>query len=157
MPLALKASIEPKKGMQVIKSGLITGVTEGIITDVGVSVTHEEEGKEYPFRNQIEIEIEADGGDSGSLVLDSENLFPVGLLFSGNREKGVAYANPLSEVEKKFPIAGYFCPMAPPKNASENDWNIIAIASDGPILYYMPEPSKAMYIWDYYRKLGINK
>lgn len=157
MPLALKASIKPEIGMRVIKSGLGTGVTKGEIVNVGVSVTIEEEGKTYPFVDQIEMKIEADEADSGAMVLDEKNLFPVGLLFSGNHDKRIAYANPLGRIEKEFPIAGYYCTIAPPKNASEDDWNIIATTTDAPIMYYMPEPGKIMYIWDYYRAIGLTK
>jgi hypothetical protein len=92
----------------VFKIGRTSGLTWGRISafeldpieiDLGTGI--------FAFENQIEIEGTASapfskGGDSGSLIVDSE-LGAVGLLFAGSTSggsngKGLTYANPIDTV-----------------------------------------------------------
>jgi hypothetical protein len=92
----------------VAKVGRTTGTTRGKITafDLDNVVVGYDLG-DLRFDNQIEIEgagakAFSDGGDSGSLIVNSERQ-GVALLFAGTDEggtngKGVTYANPLNAV-----------------------------------------------------------
>ncbi len=95
--------------MDVRKLGRTTGLTNGRISavaldDVGVDM----ETGIAVFDNQIEIESTREGkpfclgGDSGSLIVDSDNL-AAALLFAGSDEGGawdlgLTFANPIGAV-----------------------------------------------------------
>jgi hypothetical protein len=92
------------RGMRIWKSGRTTGVTTGLVEDVDADV----DVGGYPdgvreFRDQIIAATEDDtpivrGGDSGSLVVDGNEL-AVGLLFGGERKSGsYLIANHISAV-----------------------------------------------------------
>lgn len=95
--------IAPSLGMTVGKSGRTTGLTQGRITQIGVSVNvNFGGGRVALFRNQIAIRsVNANpfsaGGDSGSLIWHwATGMRPVGLLFAGGG--GTTFANPISAV-----------------------------------------------------------
>ena len=104
------------RGRLVRKYGAKTLHTIGIIQaiDVFVTVTYNVDGQEHEamFDGQISIEgVDlspfSKGGDSGSLIVDSEWLKPVGLLFAGgSNEKGkkVTYANPIELVLEHYDV-----------------------------------------------------
>lgn len=90
-------------GMIVGKSGRTTGLTQGRVTQVGVSVNvNFGGGRVALFRNQIAIQsVNANtfsaGGDSGSLIWQwAGGVRPVGLLFAGGG--GTTFANPIGSV-----------------------------------------------------------
>lgn len=72
------------EGMTVRKSGRTSGVTSGDVSATGVTVkvdlSNEESGW---FSDQVVADLLCKPGDSGSLVVDSENNV-VGLLFAGS-------------------------------------------------------------------------
>jgi hypothetical protein len=71
-------------GMKIQKSGRTTGLTQGEITQVDVSVNVQYgEGKIAQFDDQIMAGAMSAGGDSGSAVL-TENDEVCGLLFAGS-------------------------------------------------------------------------
>ena len=87
-------------GMVVGKSGRTTGLTQGRVTQIGVSVNvNYGLGRVALFRNQIAIQsVNANpfsaGGDSGSLIWQwATGVRPVGLLFAGGG--GTTFANPI--------------------------------------------------------------
>ena len=97
--------------MRVAKSGRTTGLTCGGVTalDLDVSVDYFSdcaETRPYTtkvFTNQVGIAGDrlSDAGDSGSLVVDTANAEPVGLLFAGGTDVagvGQGVANPAPEV-----------------------------------------------------------
>jgi len=92
------ASIEP--GERVRKVGRTTGLTTGVVSCIGtVRANYRPLGfGETPtlFVNQILAEISCGYGDSGSLLVDSENR-AAGLLFGGSRD-GKTWFNPFDVV-----------------------------------------------------------
>ncbi|MBP1759272.1 MAG: hypothetical protein H6Q63_189 [Firmicutes bacterium] len=74
----------PELGMSVTKSGRTTAVTVGQIRVINVTVdVNYGQGRVLRFENQILTTRMSEGGDSGSLVLNENNL-AVGLLFAGS-------------------------------------------------------------------------
>jgi hypothetical protein len=94
------APLAASLGMVVGKSGRTTGLTQGRVTQIGVSVNvNYGAGRVALFRNQIAIQsVNANpfsaGGDSGSLIWQwATGVRPVGLLFAGGG--GTTFANPI--------------------------------------------------------------
>ncbi|MDI7246229.1 MAG: hypothetical protein QME92_01975 [Bacillota bacterium] len=86
----LLGTAEPELGMPVRKSGRTTGVTAGEITSVDTTVSVVYSGNTTAtFKDQIMTGVMADGGDSGSVLVD-ENMRAVGLLFAGS-DKSTLY------------------------------------------------------------------
>lgn len=90
-------------GLNVGKSGRTTGLTQGRVTQIGVSVNvNFGGGRVALFRNQIAIQSVnrnpfSAGGDSGSLIWHwAADRRPVGLLFAGGG--GTTFANPIGNV-----------------------------------------------------------
>lgn len=76
--------VAPALGMNVIKSGRTSDVTNGQIRVMNVTAdVNYGQGRVLRFENQIFTTPMSQGGDSGSLVLDENNL-AVGLLFAGS-------------------------------------------------------------------------
>jgi hypothetical protein len=96
------------EGTEVAKVGRTTGLTRGRVTAFEMdNVIVSYDIGDLTFNNQIEIEGAAEdafsaGGDSGSVIVDSE-LKAVALLFAGGDQggtngKGLTYANPIQTV-----------------------------------------------------------
>jgi len=70
---------KPEVGLQVIKSGRTTGVSSGVITDISATfaVRYSKNRMAY-FTDQIVTTKISEGGDSGSLVMDTRG-YAVGL------------------------------------------------------------------------------
>jgi hypothetical protein len=80
---------EPQVGMLVQKSGRSSGLTEGEITAMSVSLRVELDEEEYGwFSHQIVSDCVVNPGDSGSLVLNKESK-AVGLVFAGSDQYSV--------------------------------------------------------------------
>jgi hypothetical protein len=97
--------------LRVAKSGRTTGLTCGAISamDVDISVdyyTDCAESRRYltkNFTNQIAVSGNhlSDAGDSGSMLVDTDNAEPVGLFFAGGTDAlgvGQGLANPVGDV-----------------------------------------------------------
>jgi hypothetical protein len=85
----------PRLGMPVIKSGRTSALTQGIITQLDVTVDVQYNSRIARFVDQIMVTPLSQPGDSGSLVLDYERR-AVGLLFSGSAH--VSVVNPIEAV-----------------------------------------------------------
>lgn len=86
----------PELGMNVKKSGRTTGVTTGSIKVLNVTAdVNYGGGRILRFENQIYTTKLSEGGDSGSLVLDENNM-AVGLLFAGSDQGTLV--NPIQTV-----------------------------------------------------------
>jgi hypothetical protein len=79
-------------GMRVIKSGAVTGITIGVVTDVTTDLITIDRSPEQP-----DTEVLSDRGDSGAVWLDVQTGDAIGLHFSG-RDNDRAYARPLESV-----------------------------------------------------------
>jgi hypothetical protein len=101
-------------GMLVKKLGRTTGLTSGKVSAIEVdNVVVDYDLGSLSFDNQVEIESVGNssfsaGGDSGSLILDEENL-GCALLFAGSErggpnDRGLTYANPITTVLKRLAI-----------------------------------------------------
>lgn len=97
------APLAASLGLIVGKSGRTTGLTQGRVTQIGVSVNvNYGGGRVALFRNQIAVQsVNASpfsaGGDSGSLIWHwATGVRPVGLLFAGGG--GTTFANPIGAV-----------------------------------------------------------
>jgi hypothetical protein len=88
---------EVTPGMQVKKSGRTSGLTQGKIVAVKVTlnVSMGHGNDVVQFQNQVMAELKSGPGDSGSLVVDLEN-HAVGLLFAGSNDHTVC--NPIASV-----------------------------------------------------------
>lgn len=91
------AAVSAEVGMLVKKTGRTTHFTTGQVRVVKATVNvGYGGGKVARFCNQIITTDMSDGGDSGSLVLDTENR-PVGLLFAGSSTATIL--NPIAAVQ----------------------------------------------------------
>jgi hypothetical protein len=93
--------VEP--GMKVKKSGRTSGVTEGKVTAIKVTLNISMGGGSdiVRFHDQIMTEMKSMAGDSGSLVLSEDN-YAIGLLFAGSNDYTVL--NPIGVVLDKLGV-----------------------------------------------------
>lgn len=99
----VSGTAEAEIGMDVRKSGRTTGLTEGQVDAVAVTVRVHYGGLRVArFRDQIVAGPMSQGGDSGSLVVGAENR-AVGLLFAGSTNTTIL--NPISQVQSLLKIA----------------------------------------------------
>lgn len=97
-------------GTQVVKAGRTTQVTTGVVLAVNATVTVGYGlGRVAQFRNQILTTAMAAGGDSGSLLMDSE-LNAVGLLFAGS--PFITVHNHMSDVETALGVRPVTAPRS---------------------------------------------
>lgn len=80
--------LPPHLGMTVVKSGRTTGVTNGRIIQIDVTTDVNYGARKARFVDQVMTTPFSSGGDSGSLVLDTEQN-AIGLLFAGSEKVGV--------------------------------------------------------------------
>lgn len=92
---------EPELGMRIIKSGRTSGLTQGIIQQIDVTVDVRYGEQVARFKNQILTNPISEPGDSGSLVLDYQRN-AIGLLFAGSRL--VSIVNPIQLVLDAFGV-----------------------------------------------------
>jgi di/tripeptidase len=79
-------------------SGLTTGMVDGLDVTIEVAMA---DGISSVFENQIVSDLKSLPGDSGSLVLNSDNE-AVGLLFAGSSSRTVI--NPINSVLEELDI-----------------------------------------------------
>ncbi len=91
----------PALGMQVQKTGRTTGLTNGYITQVDVTVNVDYGGRTASFTDQIITNSMSSPGDSGSGILDMDRR-AVGLLFAGS--SSVTIFTPIQRVLDHFGV-----------------------------------------------------
>jgi len=96
-------------GKPVIKSGRTTGITNGIISAVDVIADVNYGGIKFArLEEQIMIEsteVFSQGGDSGSVIFEAGGSRKLcGLLFAGNEDGTMTYANDIYNVFDRFKI-----------------------------------------------------
>jgi hypothetical protein len=91
-------------GMEVTKSGRTTGVTSGFVEAVNVTsrVNFGEECGTATFIQQVSFSKMSDSGDSGSVILDSQTLRPVALLFADSSTRTLG--NPFAAVVEALDV-----------------------------------------------------
>lgn len=91
-------------GMKVKKVGRTTGLTEGEITQTGVTVRVGYGGSRVAiFTDQLMLTNMSAGGDSGSLVVKGNGETAVGLLFAGSSSSTIA--SPIKHVLDALDVA----------------------------------------------------
>jgi hypothetical protein len=99
---AVSGTAPAEIGMRVRKSGRTSGLTEGEVSAVAATVRVSYGGLRVArFRDQIVAGAMSQGGDSGSLVVDSGNR-AVGLLFAGSANTTIF--NPIDQIEHALRI-----------------------------------------------------
>jgi hypothetical protein len=83
-------------GMRVRKSGRTTDYTEGVITLLNATVNVAYGAKTARFVGQVITQAMSQGGDSGSLIVDTAEAKAVGLLFAGSNQATIF--NPIDKV-----------------------------------------------------------
>jgi len=97
-----KGSREASLGTRVRKSGRTSGLTEGEITQINVTVGVKYGDKTALFTDQLMAGAMSSPGDSGSAVLDEDD-FVVGLLFAGSDK--ITLMNPIQHVLEALGVA----------------------------------------------------
>lgn len=90
---------EPYLGLSVQKMGRTTGLTQGMVTQVDVTVNVDFNGRVARFTDQVITSRMSNPGDSGSGIVDLDRL-AVGLLFAGSEY--VTIFTPISRVLERF-------------------------------------------------------
>lgn len=86
---AIQGIISGDLGMAIKKMGRTTGLTEGEIQQVDVTVNVQfGGGRTALFKDQLMAGAMSQGGDSGSAVLDTQNQL-LGLLFAGSEQSTI--------------------------------------------------------------------
>jgi hypothetical protein len=91
----------PALGMQVQKMGRTTGLTNGYVTQVDVTVSVDYSGRTASFTDQIITNSMSSPGDSGSGILDMDRR-AVGLLFAGSTS--VTIFTPIQRILDHFGV-----------------------------------------------------
>jgi len=104
----LSTIVSPAFNMDVQKYGRTTSLTKGTIKGTNVTIRVGYDNGVATFIDQIEVQggkgSFIKGGDSGSLLVTDPDRNPVGLLFAGNRNGKIAFANPIGDVLEAFGV-----------------------------------------------------
>ena len=117
LPVVLRSPIKPRDGMKVIKSGWRTGVTTGEIREGDWEATIEyRDGSKRKYKDLGLAQIEADHGDSGSVLFACEGYQPVGMIVA----KDKIYSNTVYFVKftSVTTLEGIFCPISVPNDST---------------------------------------
>jgi len=92
---------EPELGMDIQKMGRTTGLTQGIVTQIDVTVSVDYGGRIVRFTDQVFASRMSSPGDSGSGILDMDRK-AVGLLFAGSDR--VTIFTPIQRILDRFGV-----------------------------------------------------
>jgi len=121
LPAVLKKPANPVEGMSVVKFGWKTKKTVGRIlhTNSSTNILYQD-GKQRKLDDLIAVEIEADHGDSGSILLSVGNHKPLGFLEARHEiYSNICYFVKARTLARKLKLLGFFCPMEIPRNCPE--------------------------------------
>jgi S1-C subfamily serine protease len=88
-------------GQPVQKMGRTTGLTEGVVQQIDVTVNVDYNGRQVQFIDQVLTSSMSQPGDSGSAILDMEKRV-VGLLFAGSER--VTIFTPIQRILSQFGV-----------------------------------------------------
>ena len=92
--------------ISVKKYSRTTDVKHGKIVDWDFTVAVEyEDGRSHNFTDQILVQIETEGGDSGSVLLDNDN-YVVGLIFAGGTDAFGQYFGVANKIRNVLAMLG---------------------------------------------------
>jgi len=131
IPVALKETIEPKTGMKITKSGWRTNVTTGEVIGINGEATIEyRNGSKKHFVDLGVAQIEADHGDSGSVLFSLDGYQPVGMILAKDKTySNVVYFTKLVNVHQ---LRGVFSPISIPSDSTDLHKEIIdSLVPDG--------------------------
>ena len=103
-PVLLDSYCDPSIGLKVKKSGRTTGTTRGQVSLTNLTITvGMGDGKTATFKEQFGIpQPFGDGGDSGSVIMNSVTNAAVGLLFAGSDK--IIFANTWRNVREALDL-----------------------------------------------------
>lgn len=107
---AVPGHAAPRRNMRVAKHGRTTGFTEGVISDVHVTikVSYGNAGTAL-FRDQVAIRGRGEpfsaAGDSGSLIVTAGSHRACALLFAGAQAENLTFANKIGHVLRALKIS----------------------------------------------------
>jgi hypothetical protein len=106
-PLKSETPAAPCCDMKVVKVGAVTGPTDGTIVDVDAELYVDYSFGTFRFQKQVVIDGGPDcefarSGDSGSLVVETENGQAVAMIFAASGRYAVAC--PIDEVLKQLGV-----------------------------------------------------
>lgn len=99
---AVSGTLPAELGMNVRKSGRTTGLTNGRIVVLNVTVDVDYREASARFEDQIVTSPMSQPGDSGSLLVAGEALKAVGLLFAGSDQATIF--NPIEHVQSALGV-----------------------------------------------------
>jgi hypothetical protein len=153
LPVVLKSPTEPRDGMKVIKSGWRTGVTTGEIREGDWEATIEyRDGSKRKYKNLGLAQIEAEHGDSGSVLFTCEGYQPVGMIVAKHKiYSNTVYFVKFTNVTK---LKGVFCPISLPQDSTGLHKEIVAsLVPDG--LFMQKSDLTAKKIGEVMSMLGV--
>ncbi len=92
---------EPQLGMAVQKVGRTTGLTQGVVTQIDVTVNVDYSGRSVRFVNQVFASPMSAPGDSGAAIMDMQRR-AVGLLFGGSDRATIF--TPIQRILERFDV-----------------------------------------------------
>jgi len=127
LPAVLKKPVDPALGMKVVKFGWRTRRTVGRVVGVDSSVlVPYGDGYARTLRNLIEVEIDANHGDSGALLLSEGNYRPIGFLEARHKDNNhLNYFIKARTIAQKNNLLGFYCPMELPLDCPD-DFVVVA-------------------------------
>lgn len=116
IPVVLKEPIEPRIGMKVIKSGWRTSVTTGEVINIeGEATVAYRDGSKKHFTDLGIAQIEADHGDSGSILFSLSEYQPVGMILAkAIKYTNIVYFTKLINIPQ---LQGIFSPISIPSDS----------------------------------------
>jgi hypothetical protein len=134
LPAVLKKPANPVIDMSVVKYGWATRKTVGQVKKTDATVLGKYlDGNPRTLSNVIEVEMEADHGDSGALLLSDGDYRPIGILEAVNEHNPeLSYFIRASVIARRRNLLGFYCPIELPHESPDAFRETVnAIVPDG--------------------------